>query len=51
MCDLRYTPSTVPSASTIAIELKWVCPARSKNEIGSTTPSSAASAAKRAITG
>src|SRR3954454_20180475 len=46
MCDLRYTPRLRPSASMMAIVLKNTCPARSKKLMGSTTPSSRATALK-----
>src|SRR5215472_9527229 len=46
MCDLRYTPSVRPSASRMAMELKYAGPARSKKLMGKTTPSSRATGAK-----
>src|SRR5215469_2492381 len=46
MCDLRYTPSMRPSASRMAMELKYAGPARSKKLMGKTTPSSRATGAK-----
>src|SRR5512141_637775 len=51
MCDFRYTPSTAPSASSIASELKYALLCRSKTLSGSTTDSSRASAWNRATTG